>query len=197
MAGLASPGQSESGDQHVALFFPGGVLVAVVDGLGHGDEAALAAKTAVEALEHHAGESLFSLVQHCHEALRETRGVVMSLAEFRASDNAMTWLGVGNVAGVLLHSDVHPDFAQETLSSRGGIVGHQLPRLYGSVIRLVQGDTLIFATDGIRSGFELGMPLGGSPQEIADHILASCGRGTDDALVLVVRYLDHEYAEGQ
>ena len=48
--------------------------------------------------------------------------------------------------------------------------------------------TLIFATDGIRGGFAEGLPTDATPQELADHILARHGKGTDDALVLVARY---------
>ena len=40
-------GQAESGDRHLVKSFIDGVLVAVVDGLGHGAGAASAAGTAV------------------------------------------------------------------------------------------------------------------------------------------------------
>jgi len=58
-----------------------------------------------------------------------------------------------------------------------------------SVVPIHRGDTLIFATDGVRSDF-LDAPLRQlEPQALADHILAHWGTQTDDALVLVVRYL--------
>ncbi len=41
-ASLVRPGDSESGDEHLVQFFPSGVLVAAVDGVGHGQEAAAA-----------------------------------------------------------------------------------------------------------------------------------------------------------
>ena len=50
------------------------------------------------------------------------------------------------------------------------------------------GDTLIFVTDGIRGSFEEGIKSGDKPQRIADSIMGQFNRGTDDALVLVVRY---------
>ena len=49
------------------------------------------------------------------------------------------------------------------------------------------GDTLILATDGIGTGFMDQAPDAG-PQQTADRILASFGKGTDDALVVVARY---------
>src|SRR2546430_3534138 len=80
VASLALPGEAESGDRHLVTPVGTGVLVAVVDGLGHGAEAASAAKAAVAALERHATESPAPLLERCHRALKGTRGAVMSVA---------------------------------------------------------------------------------------------------------------------
>ena len=40
VAAQALPGEAISGDRHVMQAFPSGALVAVIDGLGHGEEAA-------------------------------------------------------------------------------------------------------------------------------------------------------------
>src|SRR5438874_9809995 len=69
------------------------------------------------------------------------------------------------------------------------IFGSELPRLHPVVLPIAPGDTLIFATDGIREGFAEGLPPEAAPQQLADQILARHGKGTDDALVLVARYL--------
>ena len=189
IAKLTLAGEMESGDLHLVKPLRTGVLVAVVDGLGHGAEAALAARTAVAVLDRHAGESVLTLLQQCHEGLAGTRGVVMSVAVFDRADRSMTWLGVGNVEGVLVYGDrKKARRARTTLIPRGGIVGSDLPRLRAEVTSLTVGDTLIFATDGIKSGFTDGLPADAPPQRLADHILAGYGKGTDDALVLVARY---------
>jgi phosphoserine phosphatase RsbX len=72
---------------------------------------------------------------------------------------------------------------------RGGIVGYQLPPLRTRALSISQGDTLIMATDGIRSGFTAGVNLRDSPQTIAESILALHTKGSDDSLVVVARYL--------
>src|SRR5213593_3297932 len=82
VATLALPGESQSGDLHLVKQLGTGALVAVVDGLGHGAEAASAAKAAVAALERHATESPAPLLERCHRALKGTRGAVMSVAVF-------------------------------------------------------------------------------------------------------------------
>jgi len=48
------PGEVVCGDRHLIKPTTDGVLAAVVDGLGHGDEATAAAKTAIAVLESHA-----------------------------------------------------------------------------------------------------------------------------------------------
>jgi serine/threonine protein phosphatase PrpC len=111
----------------------------------------------------------------------------MSLAAFSARDAAMTWVGVGNVTGLLLRADREAARPREALLSRGGVVGYHLPSLYPAVHSVYPGDTLIFATDGLRSSFAEDVMLDDSPQQIADHLLDSYSRGTDDALVLVAR----------
>jgi len=191
-AASALPGQAVSGDRFVVAPFPGGVLVAVADGLGHGNEASLAAEIAVATLVKYAAESVIALVQRCHEALLRTRGVVMSLASFNGQDNTMAWMGVGNVEGVLFHADAKASPLRETILLRGGTVGYMLPPLRASVLPVARGDTLIFVTDGIRSSFAGDLALAASaraPQQIADGILSRHSRQTDDALALVARYL--------
>jgi len=116
----------------------------------------------------------------------------MSMASFNSTDSTITWLGVGNVAGVLLHRDAHVVPGQEGLLLRGGVVGDQLPRLYASIIQIAPGDTLIFATDGIRSGYADNLNVNDIPQRMADRIMAQYARRTDDALVLVGRFVDGE-----
>src|SRR2546422_912956 len=92
VATLALPGEAQSGDRHLVKQVGTSVLVAVVDGLGHGAEAATAAQAAVAALERHATESPVPLIERCHRALKGTRGAVMSVALIGRPDRSMTWL---------------------------------------------------------------------------------------------------------
>jgi hypothetical protein len=189
VAWRALPGEAISGDQSIVRMQPHGILVGVVDALGHGREAAAAAGKAIGILQRYAHEPLNSLVQRCHAELIGTRGVVMSLACFRTDENSMTWLGVGNVEGFLVSAETRPP-RSTTLLTRNGIVGAELsPKVNPWVVPLTRGDTLVFATDGVRPGFAAGLTLTESPQELADRILAGYAKETDDALVLVVRFL--------
>lgn len=185
LAKFVVPGEGESGDQHLVCCNERGILTAAIDGIGHGAEAANAAKAAVTVLRNGIGEPIISLVMTCHEKLRSTRGVVLSLASVDVRHGLMTWLGVGNVQGVLVHAD--KKLAQETLLLRGGVVGDHLPQLQAAVLPVGQGDLLVFATDGIRTGFTGTLSPLENPQRTADRILKAFSNGSDDALVLALR----------
>jgi negative regulator of sigma-B (phosphoserine phosphatase) len=183
------PGQPTSGDLNVVKAFPDGVLVAALDGVGHGEAAATAATVAGTILEAHAAEPVLALVRRCHEALRATRGVTMSVASFNLSRGLVAWLGVGNVQGVLLRRGLARAVAEESLLLRAGVVGLLLPSLEVEVLPVSPGDTLIFATDGIHSDFDRGSVRTCPTRQAAERILARHGKATDDALVLVARYI--------
>jgi len=186
VARFALPGDGESGDQYLVCCNQTGILVAAVDGIGHGAEAASAAKAAIDILRNGIGEPILSLVAKCHENLRSTRGVVMSVASVEVIHGLMTWLGVGNVQGVLVRAD-RKNGAQETLLLRGGVVGDQLPQLQAAVLPVAKGDLLVFATDGVRTDFTRTLSPLENPQRAADRILKSFSNGSDDALVLAMR----------
>lgn len=188
MASAALPGQDVCGDRSLIQPFPDGVLVAAIDGLGHGAEAAAAAQLAGAILKANAQESVLPLLNRCHDALRGTRGVVLTLASFNARDATLTWVGVGNVEGVLLRSDPQGAPTREYVLLHGGVVGLQLPRVRAFIMPVSPGDMLILATDGVRSGFAEGVPHEAPPQLIADRIVARDSKGTDDVLVVVARY---------
>jgi len=187
VASRALPGEAESGDAFVVQRTQGGMLVGVVDALGHGDGAAATARVAAETLRMHASEPIQLLVRRCHDALLGTRGTVMSVAVFDRTEGTMAWLGVGDIEGVLVFADPGVVPTHVVLTTLGGTVGGRLPSIRPWVIPVSPGDTLIFTTDGIRSGLATGAAIAGSVQRLADQILERGFKGTDDALVLVAR----------
>ena len=181
-------GHVESGDQYWVKDVSNGVMIAAIDGLGHGEKAAQAAKAAVAELDAHPQEVLPFQFQRCHKRLVGTRGVVMSMASFNLTAHTLTWLGVGNVHGALFHRNGDGTTRHAALLLRGGTLGYRVPTLRPETHVLSSGDTLIFVSDGVRSGFSAEVDLTLSPQALADDIFARYARGTDDTLVLVARY---------
>ena len=210
-------GEAESGDRYAVAPFDGGILVAAIDGLGHGKEAALAAELASRILEDDPHESVITLVSRCHEGLRSTRGVVMSLASFATRAETMTWLGVGNVEGRLVRArgDGPPSDRRqgerrlrdqavaaerrraerrgsstfEFLLLRAGVVGSHLPPLDGALLPIRPGDTLLLTTDGVALPDLVDIDPDERPQETAERILSRHKKGTDDGLVVVARWV--------
>ena len=182
------PGQKESGDLSLIKRVGAGTLVAVVDGLGHGQEAASAAHAAVGALDRYSREPLSDLVRRAHEALVGLRGVVLGLAYLDPQAATLTWLGVGNVGGVLLRADAGSRPARITLVASAGFIGGELPHPTTRSVPLALGDTVFLFSDGVKDGFADSVALSGSPQQLADNVIARHSKGTDDALVLVARY---------
>jgi serine/threonine protein phosphatase PrpC len=187
------PGQGLSGDGHVVIPRRDGMLAAVVDGLGHGSEAAAAAQAAIAVLKENPEKSVISLVEDCHRALHKSRGAVMTVVVFNMDENTLTALGIGNVETVLLRADpvMHPPC--ESVLLRGGLVGYQLPALHASVFPIQVNDLVVFATDGIRDNFYEQLNAADPVKPMAERILAQKFRGTDDGLVLAIRYMGKPY----
>jgi len=181
-------GQSESGDFCLIKRVGKGTLIAVVDGLGHGQDAASAAHAAVGALDRYSREPLIDLVRRCHDALVGLRGVVLGLAYLDPQAATMAWLGVGNVGGVLLRADLGNRPSRITLVPNAGFIGAEPVHATTRSVPLALGDTVILFSDGIKDGFAESLVLSNTPQEIADFVITRHLKGNDDALVLVARY---------
>lgn len=191
-ASRALPGETVSGDLHLVVPARYGVLIAVIDGLGHGDEATAAAQKAATLLAAQADEFVVTLMHRCHEALLSTRGAAMTLLALNLLDRTATAVGVGNVEMMLIRGDTRTKPPRESALLRNGVVGYRLPTLQASVMALYPGDVVVFATDGVREDFADGLNPADPLPRIVDRIIGKKYRGTDDALVLAGRVL-HDY----
>ena len=190
LASRAAPAEERSGDAAVVELRPDGALVAAVDALGHGPDAARTADIAAAVLRKFASEPPHALVARCHDELRGTRGIALSLAAFSPSNGTITWLGVGNVEGRLVRTAPVGSTTVASLTTVAGTIGDVLPPSLAAVTLPVErGDAVVLATDGLRREFADELDLAGPAQRIADRLLEEHGRGADDALVLVARLL--------
>jgi negative regulator of sigma-B (phosphoserine phosphatase) len=163
--------------------------VAVIDGLGHGDAAADAAEAAAAVLREHPDEAPHALFERCHRALRRTRGVVMTLAWFDVDARRLRWVGVGNVEARLLRAHAGPEARHPGPLVLGGVIGYQLPRaIRAGELPLEPGDAVAFATDGVAADYSAVLDPALDPQTQAERVLRSHGKGSDDALAVVVRW---------
>jgi serine phosphatase RsbU (regulator of sigma subunit) len=178
------------GDHPIALDVgDGAALFGVIDGLGHGEAAATAAQRAAEVVEERRSEPLDVLMKHCHLALTETRGVAMTLARVDFESDALSWIGIGNVAAVLVAK--HPTGAEvrSSVLLAAGIVGYRIPQtLPANQVPIAPGDLLVMSSDGIAENHLDSIDFAAHATTIAEQLVGRYGRETDDALVLAARH---------
>jgi serine phosphatase RsbU (regulator of sigma subunit) len=112
----------------------------------------------------------------------------LGLAYLDPQAATMTWLGVGNIGGVVLRADQASRPARITLVPNAGFIGAEQIQPTTRVVPLALGDTVVLYSDGIKDGFAESLELANTPQEIADYVITRHVKGNDDALVLVARY---------
>jgi phosphoserine phosphatase RsbX len=181
-------GEEANGDLHLVRPYADGMLVAVLDALGHGPEAEDSARLAIATLNTAPVEPMIDLFRRCHRALLGRRGVVLSMAVFDARLGLMTWAGVGNVEGVLARNGGDRPAIRSGLVTLGGIVGSDLPEVRPQQLPVDRGNFLLFATDGIHREALTELLPADPPGPMAEKLLARHSKGTDDALILVARY---------
>ena len=161
----------------------------VVDGLGHGPNAAYASRTATDAFAKHATAAPGALMQICHAALAPTRGAAGAAARVDPAKKQGTFAGIGNIA-----CRVEASGGRRQLVSHSGTLGHVMRRLQEFEFDFPAGALLILHSDGLTTRWTNadypGLDGPGTPVSIAgvamyrDH-----ERGSDDVTVVVLKNL--------
>lgn len=178
------PGEDVSGDAWRVDWDGDTCRLAMIDGLGHGPEAAVAAEAAISTLAAHPVCDLAAAVQACHAALRGTRGAALLVICIALAARELTFAGVGNVEAQLWQDGQ----ARHLISDRG-IVGATLPRIRPVTVPLEAEWLLLMYTDGLRNRFVLPALRQTAPDAhaLSHTLLNDWSRATDDATVLVAQ----------
>lgn len=178
------PGEAVSGDAWRVDRPSGCLRIAVIDGLGHGVEAAVAANAALAALAANPDHGPAETLHACHRALHGTRGAAVAVTLIDPTAKRLTFAGVGNV-----DARVHQAGSEKRLSCARGIVGAVLPTIRPEELALADDWLLLVHTDGVSDRFSLDelLPCKNEIdfQALADAILARWARVTDDASVVI------------
>lgn len=157
----------------------------VVDGLGHGVDAAAAADAATASFERTRDRALPEILRTMHGALRATRGAAVSIARLDSGERTIRFAGVGNVAGSILSSQ-----GTRGLVSSPGIVGHQMPRVHEMTYDWPAGGTLIMHSDGVSGRWQLERYPALAAQHasvVAVALARDYARAQDDATIVALR----------
>lgn len=175
-----------NGDAFLLQKFPGGMLVALIDGLGHGERAQRSAGVALRYLQLHCREPLGSLFRGAGQVCRATDGVVMAAARFEFG-NAVTFsfASVGNI-----ETRLFGPLTKERLVVRRGILGANAPDPYISHHVWSAGSTLVLHSDGVAANWRLDDFRNANTETasaLAQSMLNRLAKDEDDATVVVVR----------
>lgn len=180
-------GEHVSGDDALAIDTPGGLLLAVADGLGHGELARAASSALIETVRAAPGLGLPEVLAACGPALRGTRGAVATLARIDPDSRSVAIAGAGNVTGVVYGSKSAP----RTLGTAHVLGSPQrAPRFHELRFPLEPHHTILLFTDGIASRADLADEpevLRQPPVAVCQRLVERFGRRDDDVLVLVAR----------
>jgi serine/threonine protein phosphatase PrpC len=179
-----NPGSKYNGDMYLIKEFNNKVLISVIDGLGHGESAAVASSKCMKCIEEHYNHGLTEIFKYCDIELKKTNGVVMGMLFIDFDHSIISFAGVGNIsARVIGGKPVH-------LISRDGIVGYNMPGIKENKHPYDAGDTILMHSDGISSKvvrYPASILLKKDVQEAADEIMKLYGKDEDDATVIVAR----------
>lgn len=179
------PGLDVCGDGWGVTCLDAGLQVLVVDGVGHGPQAAEAALAARRTYEAHAHSSLADLMRLEDEALRQTRGAVLAVARIERQPGTVQYVGFGDVTGRVWSSS-----GSVSCVSKTGIVGAKIPSPEVYTYAWNQGALLVMHSDGLTSRWNVSDYPGldaRHPTVIAAVLYRDHKRGNDDATVVVAR----------
>lgn len=173
------------GDGWSITHSPGRMLAVVVDGLGHGPEAAQATDAALRVVRSDPERSPSRMIETAHEVLRATRGAAIAVADVRHGEGHVRFAGIGNVA-----ASVATTTASQSMASHNGTVGHAMRKVQEFTYPWSPDSCLLMHSDGIMTRWHLeqypGL-LSRHPALVAGVLYRDFNRGRDDATVLAAR----------
>jgi anti-sigma regulatory factor (Ser/Thr protein kinase) len=179
-------GEVLSGDKWKVCKTDNGFYCLLVDGLGHGFEAAEAAKLAVERFKENLSLSPSLMISVLHKALRGSRGAVGAVAKIDVGRQELTYAGLGNIGGILVTNGMH-----KHLTSLNGTLGYESRNITEFKQPWNPLSTLVMHSDGLSSkvseeltGIDCNITSAGI---IAASIFLHQAKRSDDATILVAK----------
>ncbi len=173
-----------NGDSFVVKQWEQKALVAVIDGLGHGQHAHRAAEAARHYVERHFDSPLSSIFTGASRACVATRGVVMAAALFDGARETVSFASLGNVEAHIFNNST-----KAKLLITRGILGHsnKLPTV--TDFPWEPQSVFVMHSDGLLSRWhwEDFVFVNELPSRIAQRLLSTLARKEDDATVIVVK----------
>lgn len=182
-----APHEIECGDTWRIVERAHELSILMVDGLGHGPQAAKAAAEAADVFSADPFATPTAIMTIADRRLRGMRGASMAITQINARDSKLTHVGVGNIAG---HLRSRTGELRKGLMSHNGTVGAEMRKLQQIDYDYPEQPLLILHSDGIQTRWLLENYPGlvnRHPAVIAAVLARDFTRGRDDVTVCVVR----------
>jgi anti-sigma regulatory factor (Ser/Thr protein kinase) len=179
------PGETVCGDSWTWKHSVSGRTVMLVDGSGHGVEAARAAEVAVSTFAQHADAACEDIVDRMHRALAPTRGAALAVARIDTTAGVVRFVGVGNISAVVVNAG-----KARHMVSHNGTAGRVAPRIREFTYEFTGDPLVILHSDGLTNRWNLASYPGLAAQHpslIAGVLLRDHRRPRDDASVVAMR----------
>ena len=157
----------------------------VVDGLGHGEDAAVSAQVGAAAFAEHPFDAPDSLISDMHRSMQGTRGGAVAIAQFDLGDASLKFCGIGNIGARLISAA-----GSRGMASHPGIVGVQFRKTHTFDYADAGDHLLVMFSDGLQSRWDLqdypGL-LFQHPAIVAAVLHRDFCRGRDDVTILALK----------
>jgi anti-sigma regulatory factor (Ser/Thr protein kinase) len=182
---IAAPGERVCGDGWAFALEGERAAVLVVDGLGHGPDAAEAARVALEAFGHEPFASPRQQLERLHQALKRTRGAAVLVLHADAAAGTVRAAGAGNVIARLVSG-----VSDRAILCQHGTAGVAIRTPEEVTMPWPEHALLVACSDGIETRWKaevLAPVLGRDPALAAALLVRDHLRGRDDATAAVLR----------
>jgi anti-sigma regulatory factor (Ser/Thr protein kinase) len=182
---VACRGEERSGDAWDQERDAGRHTLLVVDGLGHGTDAAAAADACVAAFRQRARLAPGARVEALHAALRATRGAALAVVEIDPGRRLVRFAGLGNIT-----ASIYGEGPVRHLVSHHGTAGHVARKIGEYSYPWPPRGMLVVHSDGVATVRDLDRYPGlrqRDPGLVAGVLYRDLARRRDDATVLVAR----------
>jgi len=179
------PGERLSGDAVVIRPLEHGLFVAIIDVLGHGDDAHELTRVIDRYLTRFGSSDVSGVMARLHQHIKGTRGAAVGLCAIDTALRRLEYVGIGNTTLRRFGK------AETRLVSRDGVLGQNMRTPLLQSLELEPDDLIVLYTDGVSDRFTSDDYPGIAthpPQEVASKIVQRFGKDHDDAACIAVRY---------
>ena len=177
----------KGGDATLAVKHNNGFLLAIIDVLGHGEQASLLASNIVEYISNNLTTNLVNLMHDLHTTFRCSRGAAINLVYIDLKRQSCHSISVGNTNTAIIGNK------QWKSLSYNGIVGHRIPStLAEQTTTFIPGDLILLWTDGLPTRQTLDMVdtiRYKTAEQITHQLITELAKPFDDSGCLVFKWM--------